>query len=64
MRCCSFFILQHKPQTSDTLLAQPIASRYHTHSTHIKATSLGRHLNTHSHYLFALTFFALFPSFQ
>ena len=60
MRCCSFFILQHKPQTSDTLLAQPIASHYHTHST-----SLGRHLfNTHSHYLFALTFFALFPSFQ
>ena len=34
MRCCSFFILQHKPQTSDTLLAQPIASHYHTHSTH------------------------------
>ena len=61
---CSFFILQHKPQTSDTLLAQPIASHYHTALDSLKATSLGRHLNTHSHYLFALTFFALFPSFQ
>ena len=63
MWCCSFFILQHKPQTSDPARATDRIPLSHALDS-LKATSLGRHLNTHSHYLFALTFFALFPSFQ